>query len=148
METQEYVILTPFLAPAGFLAPIMDFLGSAWAAACVGDILRAASTLGPSKGSEYRKTNNCQIYSTYILLFNDFKISFIPTLISFNNLAMYDTIKSIFSSPLYYSIFNNCFYTQKQKKRKSYFSYWYPFMDHIFMSVMKICYSNFSCHIT
>lgn len=40
--------LTPFLAPA-FLLPMVDFLGCccAAAAAAVGDMDRAASTLGP-----------------------------------------------------------------------------------------------------
>ena len=42
--------LTPFLAAAGFLVPMVALRGSAICWASVGDILRAASTLGPTSG--------------------------------------------------------------------------------------------------
>ena len=41
-----FFALTPFLAPAGLRAPMVDFLGSDTLTASVGDMLRAASTLG------------------------------------------------------------------------------------------------------
>lgn len=57
--------LTPFLAAGAFFAPMMALRGSACIIACVGDVLRAGSTLGPAVGSTTKKNKTFLIKKTH-----------------------------------------------------------------------------------
>ena len=76
-------VLTPFLAEAGFRTPIVVFLGSCVRWASVGDMLRAASTLGPSPGSKSSPTKKEQQHryiNSFLVLSETYALTFVVNL--------------------------------------------------------------------